>query len=605
MAVVRELITLLRFQSEGIQQAQAGMMRLQGLAQTLVATLAGMGVAFSVKGLAEAGDAMTGHMNQLRSVLKDTGAVAGDVYERLYSISKETGVAVDASVSGFTQMQGAVKDMGGTADQVSSVIEGMQMAGIIAGSKTADVAETVRQMGQALGQGTLNGDELRILMERMAPLGRAIAKELGVSAGALKKMGTDGKLTNDKLWPALLRASAGFRADFEKMTPTMSRSLQQVRVVWERFLADLDQNLGLSQRIARNLQGISSWLENFRQYVPIVGVLVTQFGGLDAILRPVGFGLAAAAAGFVAVNSAMLVTALRLAAIPLAILGIGVVLEELWVWLHGGQSELTHWIGPAEPILAAAGAMRGVGDAMRLVQSVFNENTGMVATTVREFKQLADAAIAAGPSIASAWTATQTFFAGVDTTISEGVRRFRAWCDEEETKFGQVVTAIGNNFRGLGGEGTKFAEDMARAAQTVDSAWNGLKGMFKGLFDWWMKDWEEGLKNFAPLWDRFQKALPQNPGNLPNIGNPSGDYFSPSSYGQSLIPRMGMPATQASVVSTINAPVTVNATGVSGAEVAAATQSGMGHALRASPFSGDGLARAIGVASPRVEAAAA
>lgn len=630
--VIRELVTLLRFSSTGLREAEAGFSRLQGLARGLATAFASVGVAFSVKALAEAGDAQTKAMGQLGAVLEGVNATAAETYEKLYGISKVTGVDMKSGVDSFTQLQGAVKDMGGTAEQVIAVVQGMQQAGAIAGTSAEDTGRAMRQMGQALGKGKLDGDELGSIMENMAPLARSLAKELGVPVGQLKKMGEDGKLTSDKVFPALVRASASFGAQFARLPPLMSRSTGILRNIWTRFLADLDTNLGLSQVIARNLDRISTWLERLRSYTPNVGMLVAQFGGLEAILRPIGMGVAAAAAGFVALNSAMLLTALRLAAIPLAIAAIGLGIEDVYVWLNDGDSLLGRWLGPVAPVIAAAEAVWGLGGAIRLVQSVFSENSGMVTTTIREFQQLAAAAIAAGPTIAGAWTATQTYFAGVDATIAEGVTRFRTWCDEQEAKFGQVVTAIGNNFRTLGGEGTTFADDMARAATTVDNAWNGLQSMFRGLFDWWMRDWDEGMARFRPLWQRFRDALPQLPQN-PGTNTPAPEYdamgnrqgggaspmsynpgagasplLSPIAYGQQLAPRMGMDARR---TTTVSAPITntnnvhVAATGVSGAEVAAAAQSGVSRAMQASPLTGEGLARALGVAMPRVEAASA
>ena len=81
----------------------------------------------------------------------------------------------------------------------------------IAGQDFSDVAD-----GERIGPVT-PGDVLR--EEFMVPLGlsgRALARELGVSIGELRKLGSEGKLTADTVFPALLRAVERLNGEFEQ-----------------------------------------------------------------------------------------------------------------------------------------------------------------------------------------------------------------------------------------------------------------------------------------------------------------------------------------------------------------------------------------------------
>ena len=71
------------------------------------------------------------------------------------------------------------------------------------------------QLGQAMGSGKLQGDELRSILERMPQLAVEIANTMGVSASQIKQLGADGKITADVLYETFERydrpAARGFR----------------------------------------------------------------------------------------------------------------------------------------------------------------------------------------------------------------------------------------------------------------------------------------------------------------------------------------------------------------------------------------------------------
>jgi tape measure domain-containing protein len=101
----------------------------------------------------------------------------------------------------------AAKEIGGTNAQVLQLVAGIQKAGIVAGASMQETGAATQQLAQALASGTLQGDELRSLLENMPQLAQALARELGVGIGQLRKMGEEGKLTADTVFPALLAAA--------------------------------------------------------------------------------------------------------------------------------------------------------------------------------------------------------------------------------------------------------------------------------------------------------------------------------------------------------------------------------------------------------------
>jgi len=218
-----------------------------------IAAAAGLGVlSVGLAQVARAGDDMVASLGRIRSA---TGSVeqAAVVYDRLYQLSLQTGQSVSDSVAQFQRFAIATKEVGATNDQAIRLVETLQKAAIVGGASGQEAAAGALQLGQALASGVLQGDELRSLLEAMPNLAVALARELGVGVGELRKMGSEGTLTADRVMPALLRAGEAINAEYEKMPVTMARAFDQLTVASGNFLARMDQAIGLSQRLAQGL----------------------------------------------------------------------------------------------------------------------------------------------------------------------------------------------------------------------------------------------------------------------------------------------------------------------------------------------------------------
>lgn len=248
--------------SKATQQAVAGLAGKLGPMGGVLSAV-GTGGAAAAAGLAvlgaglvqvaKAGDEATATLAKLSS---STGglAQATQVYEGLFRLSQQTGIAVAESAGAFSRFAVAAKEIGGTNAQVLSLVGGIQKAGIVAGASAQEAGAAVQQLAQALASGKLQGDELRSLLENMPQLAQALAKELGVGIGRLREMGTEGKLTADVVFPALLRATEKISEEFDKMPMTIGRAGGALTAAVQNFGAELDKALGLSQRIAAALK---------------------------------------------------------------------------------------------------------------------------------------------------------------------------------------------------------------------------------------------------------------------------------------------------------------------------------------------------------------
>lgn len=261
--------------SKATQQAVAGLAGKLGPMGGILSAV-GTGGAAAAAGLAvlgaglvqvaKAGDEANATLAKLSS---STGGVAQatQVYEGLFRLSQQTGIAVAESAGAFSRFAVAAKEIGGTNAQVLALVGGIQKAGIVAGASAQEAGAAVQQLAQALASGKLQGDELRSLLENMPQLAQALAKELGVGIGRLREMGSEGKLTADVVFPALLRATEKISEEFDKMPMTIGRAGGALTAAVQNFGAELDKALGLSQRIAAALKAAADAINGIQRVI--------------------------------------------------------------------------------------------------------------------------------------------------------------------------------------------------------------------------------------------------------------------------------------------------------------------------------------------------
>ena len=222
------------------------------------------GVAAGLRALVMAGDALSQSMGRLTTAVGNVER-AGEVYEALYRDALQTGVAVRESVDAFQRFSIAAREIGATSDQVLRLVGGLQRVAISSGASTSEIQGSTLQLAQALASGVLQGDELRSILEGLPTLAQALAGELGISIGELRKLGSEGKLTADVVFPALLRAVERVNGEFERAPLSVGRAFGQLTAATENFLGQLDRAIGLSNALARALSGAARAVDGLRQ----------------------------------------------------------------------------------------------------------------------------------------------------------------------------------------------------------------------------------------------------------------------------------------------------------------------------------------------------
>lgn len=280
-----------------------------GAVSRLGAQLAAAAVAaLSLNKAIQAADSWTRFNNKLK-VVTDTMGTFEATSRRVYDVAQSAAVPLDDVSAAYTRLQGAASRTGASQAEVLKVTEGLIKAFKASGATGKEAAETVRQLGQGLGAGALNGDELRSVLEGSIPVADAIARAFGTTRDKLKKMGEEGQLVTSTLFPGLVRESQKFIDDFAKTDRTFADGMTRMGNAATRLIGEFNEWSQSSSKVGEfvnklvdGVDGLSDRVESgaLGKMVALLGTqFKTSFGDaasaakslLDLALFPITYSL--------------------------------------------------------------------------------------------------------------------------------------------------------------------------------------------------------------------------------------------------------------------------------------------------------------------------
>jgi len=105
----------------------------------------------------------------------------------------------------FASLYASLRPTGITVRELEDALIGFGAAARNSGASAQETSAAMIQLKQALASGVLQGEELRSIREQAPLVAQAIAKEMGVSIGALKDLAAEGKVTTDIVLRALTK----------------------------------------------------------------------------------------------------------------------------------------------------------------------------------------------------------------------------------------------------------------------------------------------------------------------------------------------------------------------------------------------------------------
>ena len=302
-------------QSGGRQAAAASKDTRRALSELTDQMESAKSSAISLAG-AFAGAFATGHLisladewNSVNARLKQASQSTDDFSSSqrlLMDISQKTGTAFSDNANLFSRSAASMREFGYSSTEVLQITEAISTGLKLSGANAQESSSVITQFSQALAQGVLRGEEFNAVNESGDRVIRALAAGMGVARKDLKGMADQGKLTIDKVVPALISQLGKLRDEYGELPQTVFSSATKIENAFMQWVGGANEASGATRTLTGLLNGVA---ENIDTVATAAGVLVAvgvsrYFGGMASGVYSATAGIINAAKSEVALAEA-------------------------------------------------------------------------------------------------------------------------------------------------------------------------------------------------------------------------------------------------------------------------------------------------------------
>lgn len=183
---------------------------------------------FAVKAIAEYSDTYKNLQGQLKLVTGSQDDL-NTVWAEALEIANGTGVSLESTVTLYARMARATEELGVGQQQLLEITDTINKAFVVSGATAQESSASIIQLSQAMAKGRLDGQELNAVLEQSPRLARLIADEMDEPIGALKDLGSQGKITSEIMISAFKNGADAIDKEFLQMPVTVGRAMNEVR----------------------------------------------------------------------------------------------------------------------------------------------------------------------------------------------------------------------------------------------------------------------------------------------------------------------------------------------------------------------------------------
>lgn len=243
-----------------------------------------VGTGLGVREITQYADAWTNAGNKIRAAAEIAGVQTRSL-EELNQMAIENRSSFEGTVDLYAKLIRTASGVAKSEQEIADATEAVTKAFKTAGATTQEQIAGIVQLGQALGSGILQGDELRSIRENAPIVAQAIANEFKTTVAGLKALGAEGKLTSDRIFKALLTALPEIRRAFDQTVPTIADSFTQLNNKVTEYIGKLFESVGASQALNQMMLALAGNIESVANAAAAAGlVLLGAFGG-GSVLR--------------------------------------------------------------------------------------------------------------------------------------------------------------------------------------------------------------------------------------------------------------------------------------------------------------------------------
>ncbi|AXL21868.1 tape measure protein [Megasphaera stantonii] len=238
--------------SQGLGTVNNQASALIGKFNLLATAIAG---AFATSAIIDTADEMMNLDGRLRTLYDDERERAA-VENQLYTMSQKNRQGLSDIGDLYFKVASSVEQYGMGAAEAARLTDIVSKSLTVGGASAEQASATILQLGQALGSGQLQGDELSSLRENAFTLMQQMSKSLGVTVGDLKEMGAQGELTSEVVINAILASGDAIDAQFKKMPTTIGQAMKKSSNLWRRFVWYIENRSKVFSQLGQQISDV-------------------------------------------------------------------------------------------------------------------------------------------------------------------------------------------------------------------------------------------------------------------------------------------------------------------------------------------------------------
>jgi lambda family phage tail tape measure protein len=410
------------------------------------------------------------------------------VMERVSQIARRTYSDLGQTAEAYIANSTAMKELGYSTQTQLDYTEALNNALVVSGAKGQRAESVMNALSKAMALGKLPGDNLNTVLSTGGRVAQALADGLGVGVNQLRQLGSEGKLTGDKIVKALTGELEKLREEAESMPATISDAMVLLRNSLTEYVGKLNEANGVTSVFADGIIFAADHIGSIASAAAAAGAVILS-GYVPALGRA-----AMAQAAMVATNPFLALAAV-IGAATFALSAFGDEITPIPGDLANLQDYAgAAWTGIKDGVLTAGTAIRDTlitainflssaiggaeisfGDLADFVKQIVNQIVGefvfVYETIVNVFTQLpaaiAEAVISAMNSmIAGVEKGLNAVVEAVNSTIGA----ISSVSDAVGLSLGTIgavtLGRIGNAYAGAGeAAGKAYGEALKKAAQ--------------------------------------------------------------------------------------------------------------------------------------------
>lgn len=300
----RKAAAVTRQQQQALQALNAELASVKAVAAGMTGVIAG---AFAVGSLIETAD----NWGQLSSRIKMATA-SGDEYNmvqaRLMEISDRTYKAIEEQGELYIRSATAMKELGYSTESTINFIDSISSALTINAASADKGASAINALSKSMVVGKVSGGEWQTVMEVMPTVIGDVARHLGMTETAVKKLASEGKLSMQTFSDAVIAAQKRNAELAENMPTTVGDAITKLSNHWKKYIGEANNAYGATQVMSG---GIGMLADNIETVGNVTGVLIgigvaRYLGNMTTSLGSASVGLIQAKKGEVALAAAQL-----------------------------------------------------------------------------------------------------------------------------------------------------------------------------------------------------------------------------------------------------------------------------------------------------------